>query len=155
MASMKKLGLLPWIAFFAALPAWGQVYKCVDPAGKTVYLQSPCPPGQSSKVLSATPPPAGSEAPAKPGAKPPPTPEQAFQKRQKDRAEADKKAAEEQAEAKRKQEACQRAREQVARFEAGVRIAAVDSKGERYYLDDAQVAQERARAQGSVNEWCK
>lgn len=155
MDRMNALRLLPWIAVFAAGTASAQVYKCVDPSGKTVYLQSPCPPGQSSKVIRATPPatPAAPAA-AKPGDKPPLTPEQAFQKRQKDREDAEKKAGDEQAEAKRKQEACQQAREQLARFDSGVRIASVNAQGERFYLDEGQLAQEKARAQASVNQWC-
>jgi hypothetical protein len=153
---MDKLRCTLFLAMLAAAaPASAQVYKCIDASGKTVYLQSPCPPGQSSKVISRQAP--AEEAPPapKPGAKAPLTPEQAYQKRQKERAEADKKAADESADAKRKQEACQRARESLVRFESGGRIAAVDSKGERYFLDDSQIAQERARAQASVNEWCK
>ena len=157
---MNKLsGMFFLMALAAAAPASAQVYKCVDGSGKVVYLQSPCPAGQSSTVMSrqapaeSAPPPA---APAKPGAKEPPlTPEQAFQKRQKDRAEADQKAAQEMADAKRKQEACARARESLVRFESGGRITGVDAKGERYFLDDGQLAQEKARAQASVNEWCK
>lgn len=155
MDRMNAWRLLPLAALVAAGTASAQVYKCVDPNGKTVYLQSPCPPGQSSKVIRATPPATPEASAAKPGAKPPPTPEQAFQKRQKDRQEADKKTAEEQAEAQRKEQACQQAREQLARFDSGVRIAGIDAKGERYYLDDAQLAQEKARAQASVSQWCK
>ena len=155
MNRMIALRVLPWIALFAAGTASAQVYKCVDPSGKTVYLQSPCPPGQSSKIIRATPsanPPAAPAA--KPGDKPPLTPEQAFQKRQKDRQEAEKKAGDEQAEARRKQEACQQAREQLSRFDSGMRIAGVNAQGERYFLDDAQVAQEKARAQAAANQWC-
>ena len=155
MNRMNALRLLPWIALFAAGTASAQVYKCVDASGKTVYLQSPCPPGQSSKIIRATPPATAPAAPAaKPGDKPPLTPEQAFQKRQKDRQEAEKKAGDEQAEARRKQEACQQAREQLSRFGSGMRIAGVNAQGERYYLDDAQVAQEKARAQAAANHWC-
>jgi type IV secretory pathway VirB10-like protein len=155
---MDKLRCTLFVAaLLAGAPASAQVYKCVDESGKTVYLQSPCPAGQSSKVISRQAP-AEAAAPAapKPEAKGPPlTPEQAYQKRQKERAEADQKAAAESADAQRKQQACQRARESLVRFDAGGRIAAVDSKGERYFLDDSQIAQEKARAQASVNEWCK
>jgi hypothetical protein len=157
---MDKLGCTLLLAALAvAAPASAQVYKCVDANGKVVYLQSPCPAGQNATVMSrqapgeSAPPPA---TPPKPGAKEPPlTPEQAFQKRQKDRAEADQKAAQESADARRKQEACARARESLVRFESGGRITGIDSKGERYFLDDGQIAQEKARAQASVNEWCK
>jgi hypothetical protein len=152
---MDKLGFTFFVAaLMAAAPASAQVYKCVDAEGKTVYLQSPCPAGQSSKVISRQAPAEEAAAP-KPGAKAPPTPEQAYQKRQKDREEADKKSGEQGAEAKRKQEECQRARQAAGQFESGARIASVDSKGERYYLDENQVARERARTQALVNEWCK
>jgi len=148
------------IALAVAAPASAQVYKCVDASGKVVYLQSPCPAGQNATVMSRQAPadsaPPSAATPPKPGAKEPPlTPEQAFQKRQKDRAEADQKAAQENADARRKQEACARARESLVRFESGGRITGIDSKGERYFLDDGQIAQEKARAQASVNEWCK
>ena len=154
MNRMDRLRLLPWIALLAAGTASAQVYKCVDASGRTVYLQSPCPPGQSSKMIRATPPATAPAPAAKPGDKPPLTPEQAFQKRQKDREEAEKKAGDEQAQATRKQEACQQAREQLARYQSGARIASVDAKGERYVLDEGQLAQEKARAQASVNQWC-
>jgi hypothetical protein len=157
---MDKLSCALFLAaLVAAAPAAAQVYKCVDANGKVVYLQSPCPAGQNSTVMSRQAPAESARppaTPAKPGAKEPPlTPEQAFQKRQKDRAEADQKSAQEMADAKRKQEACARARESLVRFESGGRITGVDAKGERYFLDDSQLAQEKARAQASVNEWCR
>ncbi len=135
-----------------AAPASAQVYKCVDGAGKTIYSQAPCAPGQSSKTISSSPPP---EAPAAtPGGKPPPNPEQEFRKRQSERAEADKKAAEEEAKTKQRQEACTRAREALAQFEMGGRFYGIDAKGERYYYDDNRIAQEKARAQASVSQNC-
>jgi hypothetical protein len=150
-----KLAFLLSGALLAA-PASAQVYKCVDAAGKTIYLQSPCPPGQSSKVIISKPAAAAAEAPAaKAGGKPPPNPEQEFRKRQKEREEADKKSAEETAAAKRREENCQRARQQVAQYDLGGRQTGINDKGERYFLDDAQIAQSKARAQASVAEWCK
>jgi hypothetical protein len=154
---VSKLG---WSLFAAALvaapQASAQVYKCVDASGKTVYLQSPCPPGAKSKVISRKAP-ESQDAPARKGAakKGPPDPEAEFRKRQKQREEADKKASEEAADARRRQENCQRARDAAAQYEAGTRIARTDEKGERYFLDEAQIAQERARAQASVAEFCK
>ena len=135
--------------------AWAQVYKCVDAAGSTVYSQSPCPPGQSAKVLSRKPA-AVPDAPAtKGGAKPAANPEQEYRKRQKEREEADKKAAEQSADAKRREENCARARQQVAQYDLGGRQTGINDKGERYFLDDSQISQGKARAQASVGEWCK
>jgi hypothetical protein len=147
-----KLALLIAGALVAA-PASAQVYKCVDSAGKTIYSQQPCPAGESSKVISRTPPPEAPEA--KPGAKPPANPEQEYRKRQAERAEADKKAAEEEAKAKQRQEACTRAREAVAQFDMGGRFAGVNEKGERYFFDDNRIAAEKARAQQQVAENCR
>jgi hypothetical protein len=143
------------VATLLAAPASAQVYKCVDASGKTVYSQVPCPTGQAAKVLKSTTPPAGETAEAKPGAKPPANPEQEFRKRQAERAEADKKAGEEEAKAKQRQEACTRAREAMAQFDMGGRFAGVDAKGERYFYDDNRIAQEKARAQAQVSENCR
>jgi hypothetical protein len=162
-------------AALAAGSAHAQVYKCVDEKGKTVYSQTPCPSGANATQLEGKPPtgarrspyggetPAASADPAKPAAKddakapakPPPTPEEAFQKRQQERADEDRKAAEKVAADARKQEDCRRAKEQVAQFDIGGRIARLDDKGERYFLDDNQVAAERARAQQIVNDTCR
>ena len=149
-----KLALLITGALLAA-PASAQVYKCVDASGKTVYSQSPCAAGQSSKTISRSAPADEAAPEAKPGAKPPANPEQEYRKRQAERADADKKAAEEEAKTKQRQEACSRAREALAQFDMGGRFAGVDAKGERYFYDDNRVAQEKARAQQLVSDNCK
>lgn len=148
---MKTAFLL--IGALLAAPASAQVYKCVDASGKTVYSQSPCPAGQAAKVISKAQP--TEPAAAAPGAKPPANPDQDFRKRQAERAEADKKASEDDAKAKQRAEACVRAREAVAQFDMGGRFAGVDAKGERYFYDDNRIAQEKARAQAQVAENCK
>jgi len=153
---MNKPGLILFAAaLLAAPPASAQVYKCTDASGKTVYSQTPCPAGQSAKVIRATPPPVDEAAAKKAGGKPPANPDQEFRKRQKDREDAEKKANEQSADASRRQEQCQRAREQVAQYELGGRISGVNEKGERYFLDEGQIAQGKARAQASAAEWCK
>ena len=150
--------ILPFAALLAAMhsTAYGQINKCVDSSGHVVYSQSPCAPGQTSSSMRAPSAAAEPVPPAlKPGAKPPPTPEEAFQQRKKERAEAEKKAAAERAEAQQRQEQCQRARAAVAQYEMGGRVSAVNANGERYFLDDNQMAQAKARAQESANQWCK
>jgi hypothetical protein len=149
-----KLALLITGALLAA-PASAQVYKCVDAAGKTVYSQSPCPAGQSSKTISRSAPAEEAAPEAKPGAKPPANPEQEYRKRQAERADADKKSAEEETKRKARAENCTRAREALAQFDMGGRFAGVDAKGEKYFYDDNRIAQERARAQQLADESCK
>ena len=53
-----------------------------------------------------------------------------------------------------KRENCARAQESLRTLQSGLRISRIDSKGERYYLDDAQIAQETAKAQQAVQHWC-
>ena len=50
---------------------------------------------------------------------------------------------------------CELAREQERTLASGQRVARVDEKGERYYVDDAQRAQELAKARQNVSQWCK
>jgi hypothetical protein len=53
-----------------------------------------------------------------------------------------------------KRENCARAQESLRTLQSGLRISRIDPKGERYYLDDAQIAQETAKAQQAVQHWC-
>ena len=57
-------------------------------------------------------------------------------------------------EAQAKKENCARAQEYVRTIESGQRISRTDAKGERYFLEDAQIAQEAARARQAVQQWC-
>jgi hypothetical protein len=144
------------IALMAHETAHSQINKCVDPAGKAVYSQAPCPAGQTSFVIAKPAPATSPVEPAdKSAAKPPPTPEEAFQQRQKERNEAEKKAAAEMAEAKQRQEGCEQARRLLAQYEMGGRITSTNANGERYFLQDDQIAQAKVRAGQAVNEWCK
>ena len=130
--------------------AQAQVYKCVDASGKTVYSQAPCPSGDKAKTLSSQPPPAASS-----GGKSANDSEMEFRKRQMARDEADKKAAQAASEDKQKQENCNRARASVAQLEAGGRLSRFNANGEREFLGDAELAQEKARSQALVAQWCK
>lgn len=135
---------------------YAQINKCVDASGKVVYSQSPCPPGQSAGVIRAPAPASQAAAPAaKPGSKPPATPEEAFRQRQKEREEAEQKAAKAAAEEQKQQAECQQARAVVAQYEMGGRVSSVGPDGQRYFLDENQIAQQKARAQDAVKQWCK
>jgi len=115
------------------------------------------PPGVSATPLRA---PAQGSAPApaasakKDGDKPL-SPEAAFRKRQEEAEKDRDKQAKADQDAQEKRANCARAQDALRSLESGQRIARTDSKGERYFLDDAQTAQETARARQSVQEWCK
>jgi hypothetical protein len=70
-------------------------------------------------------------------------------------AEAAKKKAEEERVAKVKAENCERARKTKITLDSGIRVATVNSKGEREVMDDAARAAELKRAQDAINSECK
>jgi hypothetical protein len=138
--------------------AQAQVYKCVDANGKTVYSQSPCAKTSRSTTLERNAP---APAPAKEGAgksilpKTTSEQEQDFRKRRRDQEESLKKDEEKLAEIKGREENCRNARAQLITLGYGGRQMRIDDKGERYYLDDEQIAREKERAQSAVDTWCK
>jgi Domain of unknown function (DUF4124) len=148
-------------ALLGAASAQAQVYKCIDPAGKTVYLQTPCPKGFKSSTLGRktseppAPAPAADKAAAKSGPKSVAEQEQAFRKRQDEQQKAQKKEEDTLAQSKEKEDNCRRSRAQLTQYEVGGRIAQYDDKGERYFLGDDQINQEKAKARSLVDEWCK
>jgi len=154
---MKKLLVL---SFFFAAAVSAQQYKWVDKDGKVRYGDVP-PPGVTATPLKAPPP--GSASPAAPAAAAaakkdgdkPLSPEAAFRKRQEEAEKDREKQAKAEQDAQEKRANCARAQDALRSLESGQRIARTDSKGDRYFLDDAQTAQETARARQSVQEWCK
>jgi hypothetical protein len=77
----------------------------------------------------------------------------AFRKRQQEAEKDRQKQAQADRDASDKREGCSRAQENIRVLEAG-RVARYDSKGERYFLDDSQLAQESAKARQNVRDWC-
>ena len=77
-----------------------------------------------------------------------------FRKRQQERADNDKKAAEEQAKSAAKTAECERARGYMKSLEDGVRITRTDASGNREFLDDAQRAAEVERTRKIIQGAC-
>jgi hypothetical protein len=152
-----RLGLgLIVVGALAAPGAHAQVYKCVGAGGKTVYSQSPCPSGVKSRVISEETRSSSANAPeTKAAARSPAEQEMEYRKRQQERGKAEKKASDQAADEKRKADNCRRARETVAQYDIGGRISRVNANGERYFMDENQIAQERAKAQQEVDQSCK
>ena len=143
----------------AAGTAAAQMYRWVDADGKVRYGDTP-PPG--AKTTSVKAPQSGGGAATAPAAKDakkgPLTPaeqEQEYRKRQAESGKASEKAdTERRAQAERAGN-CERTREYLRTLESGQRIARTDAKGERYYMEESQVAQEVAKAQQAVQQACK
>ncbi len=165
---MIRIALLA-VAYLVASSAQAQVRKCVDAEGKIIYTQDPCPantkPGSISRSVIQAPAAAPDDSAAKgdagksdaPKSAAPKTAaeqEQAFRKRQQDQAKAAKESEQKSAEAQRKAENCRNARERLTQYEIGGRQSRINAQGERYYLEDAQIEQEKARARTDVAQSC-
>ncbi|MGQ0651284.1 MAG: DUF4124 domain-containing protein [Betaproteobacteria bacterium] len=138
----------------AAFGATAQQYKWVDQNGKVQYGDLP-PPGVKATPLKSPPGPASGAAPeGKKDAKKL-SPEQAFQKRQKDEQERQAKAEKEKSEAATKSANCESARANLRTLESGQRVSSTNAAGERVFMDDAQIAQQTGAARKAVADWCK
>jgi hypothetical protein len=151
---MKKLLAL---SFFFAAAASAQQYKWVDQDGKVRYGDVPPPGVKAQRLKPPSGPAPAASAPAAAAAKQGEkalTPEEAFRKRQEEAQKGQQKQAAADAELQAKRENCARAQEWLRSLETGQRIARTDAKGERYFLEDAQVAQETAKARQAVQQSC-
>lgn len=133
-----------------------QAYKWVDKDGKVRYGDQP-PPGVKATPLKGPPPPSSpppSAAGSKKGSEKPLTPEQAFQKRQQERAEAEQKAAKASTEDETKRINCEQAQAALRTLQSGQRMSTTNSAGERVFLSDDERDRETVRVQQTVREWC-
>src|SRR4029077_7667927 len=147
---MRKI--LLFLDFSLAAGAAQAQVKCWNEGGKRVCGDAP-PAGAKITILKAPASaaeagPAASEG-AKDGKKGPLTPvqrEQEAKKREADDKNAAEKAAAKEKMAIAKVEHCERAKTAVRTYDSGQRISQIDIKGERVFLDDAQIASEQAKA---------
>lgn len=157
---MRKTLLFLALAAAAIGTAQAQI-KCWSEGGKRVCGDAP-PPGAKVTTLRgasgpADPAPAAKGGAAKAASQAPLTPaerEQEYRKRQAESQKAADKAAAEAKAQEAKRENCERAREALRVLESGQRIARTDAKGERYFLEENQIAQETAKARKTVQESC-
>jgi len=158
---MKKILLFAVLAAATGL-AQAQIKCWTDANGKRSCGDTPPPGAKVSTVRggtgSASPPPAPASKDGKKDAKKGPlTPaeqEQEYRKRQEEAKKAQAKADQERQDKAARNEACQRTREYLATLESGARIQRTNPSGERYYLDENQVAQEVAKARESMQKAC-
>jgi len=158
---MRKILLLLALSAVAGT-AHAQI-KCWNEGAKRVCGDAP-PPGAKVTTLrtpsgpTASAPAAGDAAKdAKAGKRGPLTAaeqEQEYRKRQAESKKGAEKLAVEQKDAASRRENCERAREALRTYESGGRVARTDAKGERYFLDENQIAEEAAKSRQNVKESC-
>jgi hypothetical protein len=151
---MRRLLLIVFSLAFAAA-AMAQPYKWVDQNGKVQYGDAP-PPGVKATPLRSQPAPQAAPVVDPAAKKAPLSPAEQEAEFRRRRLEAEKER-EKQAQAEQladgKRENCARAQEMQRTLASG-RVSRTDAKGERYYLDDSQLAQESAKARQGVEQWC-
>ncbi len=91
---------------------------------------------------------------AKKGPLTPAEKEKDYRERQDEAQKVAAKAEKERQDKAAKDDGCARSREYLQTLESGQRIAKVNSSGERYYLEEAQVAQEKAKAREMIQKTC-
>jgi len=155
-ASITTLAVLALLAGAAQ----AQVFCWTNKDGKRECGDTP-PPGVKPAAIatpsggggSAAPAPADSGAKAA-GKKPPADPEQDFKKRQAEAQKAREKDQKAQEQADAKQANCSSARQALQALESGQRLSRIDKDGERYFLDEQQIAAETERARDVVKKNC-
>ncbi len=158
---MTKSVLLAVMLAFAA-SAFAQMYRWVDKDGRVHYTATPPPPGVKARTLQAPAAAvpvdeAAKDAAAKDAPRGPLTSaeqEQEFRKRQLEAQKASEKQAQAAKEAEIKQGNCDRARQALATYESGQRVARTNAQGERYYLEEDALARETDAARQAVRDWC-
>jgi hypothetical protein len=158
---MRKI--LVFLVLSAVAGAGHAQVKCWNEGAKRVCGDAP-PPGAKVTTLrtpsgpTASAPAAGDGAKdakaAKRGPLTPAEQEQEYRKRQAEAKKGADQLAVEQKDAARKRDNCERAREALRTYESGGRLARTDAKGERYFLDESQVAEETAKSRQNVKESC-
>jgi hypothetical protein len=151
---MKRL-LVLLIGGALAGAAFAQQYRWTDKDGRVQYGDTP-PPGVKATPLRGAPAPAAAApAASKAGSKAQTAAERdaEFRKRQEEGAKARDKQDVAAQDAQAKKENCANAQEAMRTLEIG-RVRKVDPQGEYYFLDDAQIEQEKARARKSIADWC-
>jgi hypothetical protein len=178
-AHMFKLAAGAALALALATPVAAQ-WAWRDAAGKMVFSDQPPPPSVGEKNIVRRPAPAAAapshiESPpaleqpgdeAKPAAAPPSPARQtaspsvadrelASRVRQQQLAEAQKKAAEDEARRAQIAENCERLRSYQRALDEGLRIARVNAAGENVVLEDAERAAESARTRLLIDQQCR
>jgi hypothetical protein len=131
----------------------GQIHVSDIPPPRDIpdkdVLQRPDPTARRAPVPVAAAP--AASAAAKAGA----DPELEERKRKAEQEQAERKKADDKKNQSVRADNCQRAREQLATMESGMRVVRVRPDGEREYLSDEQRASEAQRARNAIASDCR
>jgi Domain of unknown function (DUF4124) len=123
----------------------------VPPASRQTAVEAP----QSEAATDAKPSSAAAQPPARPRAPTLIEREMDSRRRQVELAEAEKKAADEEALRAKLAADCERMRGYLRALEGGFRVARVNAAGQQEILDDAARAAERERTRSEIEQQCQ
>lgn len=130
-----------------------QIHKWVDAEGKVHYSDQPAPDKAKSKTLTITNKPLSGDE--KVETKSVAEKEQEYRKRKAAEAEAKAKQEKTEADARKKTQNCEQARNHLRMVQESGRMVQYNYAGERELVDEAGRQQAVMDAQKSVDEWCK
>jgi len=153
--------MLRALVFAASLALTGAAAaqsKWIDQSGRVHYGDAP-PPGVNAAPMRRAPAPlpqaeaSDKKDDAKKGPLTAAEQDAEFRKRRQEAEKDRQKQAKAEQDAEDRRENCARAQDNVRVLEGG-RVARTDAKGERYLLDDSQLAQETVKARQEARQWC-
>ena len=137
-------------ATLAALPAHAQMYKCVDERGVTHYTDKPVPGCKGGPAEIRSQPPASGKDAAR--GQDVSRQEQEFRARQVDRAQQERNEAVALEQRKRR---CSNLQVEYQFYGSDRRIARVNEKGERTYVEDADRQRRAAQLKSEIDRDCR
>jgi hypothetical protein len=150
---MKRLVFL-FAALLVSTLAQAQIYQWKDQDGKTIISDKPPTDGQAQRKYGGSIAPAASDSPAS-EKKNIADQELDFQKRRKEAQEKQEKEQKAQQQAEQQKKYCSGLNNRLQAYKSGERIAMRDDKGERYFIDDNQRAQEIQEMQQEIGNSCQ
>ena len=147
-----QTSFLALLSLGSLTPAWSQVYQWKDASGRTIISDTPPPANAKVKRTNADQTGSGSAAAS---GKSLAEQEIEFRKRQLEQQDRATQEAREKELQENRRRACADVRRQLGSLQSGERISLRDDKGERYFMDDAQRAEEIRRAQSFLDGNCK
>ncbi|MDR2508196.1 MAG: DUF4124 domain-containing protein [Candidatus Accumulibacter sp.] len=149
---MKRLIFLS-ITLLVSMLAQAQIYQWKDKDGRVVISDRP-PIDAKAEQKRGSGVSSSSSSPA-PEQKSLSEQEMEFRKRRKEAQEKEEKEQKTQAQAQQKQKYCAGLKNRLQTYQSGERIALRDDKGERYFLEDNQRAQEIQEMQQQMEQSCQ
>jgi hypothetical protein len=137
------------VMLVVAAPAAAALYKWVDANGRVTYSDQPPPANVKAETVSAPAPAVNPDAVKEMASQ-----EADLKKRQVQRAEEQKKAAQARVDEANRRQFCVDAKSQIRLYDSDLLLQRVNEKGEPVYMDDTLKRREKERLEAIVRDRC-